>query len=317
MWQKSGFDSFSMTFHVKYDKLIKSATFLVERQRGNIQVRMLFYRYFTAMFVTLAMSVFTIPALAAELENANSMMETTTETDIIDDTSMVDDDLLWDGEIPADIRWKTKQDKGQWIEELDVIDGAKSLILVVNGAKETDENIGYSTLIYLSKNMEGEWLELFSTDCVISGEKLLENNTLHGIYDPVKTFGNRMNPGSLLPYRELTSDDYWILDPKDERYGDIYTIQPSTEKVAGAVNLKSMKIFFDYGMVMKARDNESDCASVLFNCYQTDAKIDEFVGIQIPAESLRMLIQCVDDETCMMIVGSADELANMKKETIG
>lgn len=307
-----------------------------------------FYKYFTAMFVALAMVVLTIPTLAADFDavdtatgtTTGTTIETTADTDTIDDTSMLAHELLWDGEVPADIRWKTRQDKGQWIEELDAVDGANSLILVVNSLDKVDTNAlptqevkdksdaedagefgkpmtginepdGLSTLMYLSKNAEGEWLEIFSVDCKISGGELFENEAIYGVYSPVKAFGNQTNPGSLLPYRELTGDDYWILNPKEELFGDIHTIQSSADKVAGAVNLKAMKVFFNYGMIVKSKSDENECTTLLLNCYQSDSKKDQFAGIQIPEESLRMLVQCADEETCVIIVGSVDELENL------
>jgi len=259
-------------------------------------VRMYFYRYVTALFAAVMMVAMTITTFAAE-------------TDVIDDTTMLSEELLWDGKIPADISWKTKQDKGQWIEELEVLDGAGSLILVVN---RSDEENGESTLMYLSKNTEDVWMECFSVDCLISGGESMEKEDLYGVYNPVQTFGNMKNPGSLLPYREVTGDDFWVLDPNNERFGEIQTVSSSTETVLGAVNLKAMKVFFNYGMIVKSPKKDQVCTSLLLNCFQNDANDGRFTGIQVPEDSLRMLVQCVDEETCMIVVGSIDELEEYK-----
>ena len=280
---------------------------------------MRFYKYLTAVFTALAMSLAAIPAWAAGTEQANQMMETTAETDTIDDTILVDEESLWNGEIPSDIRWKMKQENGQWIETLEGMDGANSLILVVDNPGQTsDDGItdGSSVLTYLSKNAEGEWKEIFSTSCWILEGELEERTSLYGVYDLSRAFGNQKNPGSLLPYRELAGDEYWILNPGDERYGDLHVARSSADKVAGSLNLKSMKVFFDYGMVAKARDEERENVALLLNCYQETSRQELFTGIQIPEASLRMLIQCADEDTCMMVVGKPSDLFAMQREPV-
>ena len=34
--------------------------------------------------------------------------------------------------MPVDLSWKTQQDKGRWIDEMDIAGDSKSLILVIN-----------------------------------------------------------------------------------------------------------------------------------------------------------------------------------------
>lgn len=262
-------------------------------------MRMHFYRYFTMVFAVIAMMM-TIPALAAE-------------TALIDDTTLISEELLWDGNIPVDISWKTKQDQGQWIEELDIMDDASSLILVVN---RSEQESGKAALMYLSKNTEGIWTEGFSVDGRISGGESLKTEALYGVYNPVQTFGNLSNPGSLLPYRELTGEEHWFLDPCSELYGELQTVSASSGVVSGAINLKEMKVFFNYGMIMKNQNEEQTCKALLFHCLQNDPNDGRFTGIQIPEDALRMLVQCVDEDTCMIVVGSVDDPEALEADPI-
>ncbi len=301
------------------------------------------YKYIVAMSMAIVMMLQTVPVFASDMieTTANEVIE---ETIPVVDTITIENELMWDGDVPADIRWKTKQDKGQWIEELEVLEGATSLILIVNNldkeeaktppVQETDSgtelkqelvgpgyakqyfsNIedmdGLSSLLYLSKNAEGEWIEILSANCMISGGESLKNEEVYGIYCPERTFGNLKNPGSLLPYKEVNGDDYWILNPKDERYGDIYTTNVTSGKLDGAINISAMKIYFNYGMIAKKDRNDDEGLKLLLNCYHPEAKEDQFAGVQIPEDTLRFLIQCVDEGTRMVIVGSVDELANL------
>ena len=45
-----------------------------------------------------------------------------------------------------------------------------------------------------------------------------DGTTPVGLFDLGFAFGNSPDPGTVLPYREITDDDYWVSDPESEYY---------------------------------------------------------------------------------------------------
>ena len=48
------------------------------------------------------------------------------------DTIVLETEEASSEEVPADLGWKTEQDKGQWIEDMGIAGDAKSLVLILN-----------------------------------------------------------------------------------------------------------------------------------------------------------------------------------------
>ena len=149
-------------------------------------------RYFAVLVLAFTMVLGSTQIAMAE---NNPMVETIT----------LDESLAWDSDMPVDISWKTKQDKGQWIEEMGIAGDAKSLILVINNLDKEDPNAipsyifasdyearvergknvaamhrldGKSKLSYFSKGEDGAWSEVFSVECFISGGAMLEKEDI-------------------------------------------------------------------------------------------------------------------------------------------
>lgn len=280
-----------------------------------------FNKFLTAMLLAAAMMSEAVTVFAAETEPAV-------------DTIIIEQETVWDGEIPADLSWKTKQDKGKWIDELGIAEDVNSLILVINNLDKADPEAipeqgtdvekekkkewaglrrinGKSRFSYFSKNPDDEWQEVFSVDCYISGGEALDNETIYGIYTPQSTFGIKDNPGSLLPFREITVDDYWFLEPENENYGSIYRNESSKAKPEGAINLEGMKAYSNFGIVVMSEDEECESPALIINCQQSNRNDDTLSGIQMPETYVRMLIQSIDEDTRIIIAGSLEELGEM------
>ena len=269
-----------------------------------------FYRYITGMLLAMTLMIGSIQTFAAEF---HFPVETITLDETFSQAYIV----------PTDISWKTKQDKGQWIEDLGIAEDAKSLILVLNNLdKEEPDTIftasieswnnkqGKSRLFYFSKGTEGEWDETFSVECYISGGRYLDKEDIYGVYEPVSSFGELVNPGSLLSYKTLTVNDYWTADPEDENYGSIYTAEESYEAPGHAINLSTLKGHSNYGMILHPQDDTSVCPPLVINCQQPNGSSDVLPGFCMPQEYLRMMIQSIDKETKVYII---ENLANLEQ----
>jgi len=278
------------------------------------------------MLLTSGMQVFAADTLA-------------TETEPVVDTITLNSDLIGDTEVHADLGWKTKQDKGQWIEDLGIGEGVSSLVLVINNLdKENPETLpkqvvkaegssnkknsviekkqvditGKSRLVYFSKNELGEWEEFFSVDGFLSGDQRNGKEITYGVYSPDATFGILENPGSLLPYRHLTSNDYWCLNPSDERFGNIVTALTMAEQPLSGIKLENLKTFCNYGMILKPEMEGAGYPALVFNCLQLEKNDGTFCGLQIPEQYMRILVQSLDENTRVIISDSLESLTGQK-----
>lgn len=233
-------------------------------------------------------------------------------------------------EVPVDLSWKTQRDKGQWIEEMGIAGTATSLVLVINNQNGGDEEelprkgeeelknrprrttvVGNSRLLYLSKDSDGEWQEIISVNCFLSGGGLHEDGEMYGVYRLSDTFGLHEDPGSLVPFWHLTSKDYWITDEEHEDFGRITTSEPADMKEIPSVNLEEMRAFCNYGMILKPESEGEAFPALIVSCQQADTNDRTFSGIQLSEPYVRMLIQSIDEETRILIAGELEDMEGM------
>ncbi|MBQ6834453.1 MAG: hypothetical protein IJO55_08580 [Lachnospiraceae bacterium] len=278
------------------------------------------------MLMTSGMQVFAANTLAMETEPAI-------------DTITLNSDLIDNTEVHADLGWKTKQDKGQWIEDLGIGEGVNSLVLVINNLdKENPDDLpkqevcaeknaleknvekpkkelditGKSRLVYFSRNEMGEWEEFFSVEGFLSGDMLNGKEITYGVYSPQATFGVKENPGSLLPYQYLTTNDYWCLDPSDELFGNIVTVYKREEQPISGIKMESLKTFCNYGMILKPEMEGTGYPALVVNCLQMENNDGTFCGLQIPEQYMRILVQSLDENTRVIISDSLESLTGQE-----
>ena len=246
------------------------------------------------------------------------------------DTIVLETEAASSEEVPADLGWKTEQDKGQWIEDMGIAGDAKSLVLILNNVdngnapklpaaeevlqkkmKQKEPLAGNSRLIYLSKTEDGSWQENFSANCFISGGQTQAPEEIYGVYRLESAFGSRPDPGSLVSYHVLTDRDYWITDVDDENYGAIFRAGKNAPEADCFVNLIERKAFSNYGMILKPEEEGGAYPALLVDCQQESTYDNTFAGVQISESLVRMLIQSIDGETRIMIAGDVEELEGM------
>ena len=236
-----------------------------------------------------------------------------------------------DDEVAVDLGWKTQQDKGRWIDKMGIADDVNSLVLIINNIENDTDTVktntgngssdkvvkvkrkqlpGNSRMLYLSRTENGVWQENFSVNCYISGAQG-EDSDIYGVYRLESTFGNEHDPGSLVPYHKLTSDDYWITDPEADGFGVITAKKPSGLLSNQYVNLEEMRAFSNFGMILKPEEGSEGYPALVVNCQQSGAKNKSFCGIQLAQSYVRMLIQSMDSGTRIMIAGEVEELEGM------
>lgn len=245
------------------------------------------------------------------------------------DTIFLEPEIFWEDDVPVDLSWKTEQDNGRWIDAMGIAGDSNSLIIILNNLekdKEADIPVrqpdgtkivpksrqiaGNSRLFYYSKGDEGQWKEIFAVNCHISGGKESED-LIYGAYRLESSFGNEKNPGSLVPYHQLTSDDYWITDPDNEKFGGIVSAGEVEPGEDSCVRLQEMRAFSNFGMILKPESEGDAYPALLVNCQQPGINDNTFSGIQLVQSYLRMLIQSVDGETRILIAEDLEALEDM------
>lgn len=235
-----------------------------------------------------------------------------------------------DEDVPVDLSWKTAQDKGRWIEDMEIAGDATSLILIINNlegaeeetvaaVKDTAEKVrprrntvpGNSRLAYYVKTSEDEWQEVFAVNCAISGGQTGESSDIYGVYRLESAFGSEANPGSLVPYKQITPMDYWTTDTEDENFGQIVTVGKNGPESASYVKLEDMKAFSNYGMILKPEAEGDAYPALVLNCQQAAVVDKTFPGIQLSETYVRMLIQSIDPDTRIMIAEEVEDLEGM------
>lgn len=278
------------------------------------------HKHFYTALTALAICVF---AGFAELTSIAAVKETAV------DTITLESDAAGNDEVQVDLTWKTRQDKGKWIEEMGIAQDANSLVLVLNnlenGAEEEiptqnaevpkariprNRVVGNSRLTYFSKGADEEWREVFSINCFISGGAG-EDQDIYGAYRLESAFGMEENPGSLVPYHHLTSKDYWITDPEESGFGSIYTVGRTGPRVENSIKLEDMKAFSNYGMIIKPETEGEAYPALVINCQQADTNDRTLCGVQLSQTYVRMLIQSIDTNTRILIGRELEDLEGM------
>ena len=115
-----------------------------------------------------------------------------------------------------------------WVGTLAAAQRTDQLILV-SGQGGSD-----AILAMYQKGPDGAWQQLLRTGAYVGRNgfgKTREGDakTPRGIYRFTKAFGIAPDPGSRLPYTQVTADDYWCGDSDDPRYNQFVTRTPADQ----------------------------------------------------------------------------------------
>ncbi len=253
----------------------------------------------------LILSVFSFPVYTAKAADVDVI---TLENEVGDD------------DVAADLGWRVSQDD-RILEKIG--ENCDNLVIIVNNLDDDTDDFeihstarpigqseipGNSRAFYFSRLEDGSWKQVFTVNCMVSGGEYAAD-TIYGIYNPVSAFGIKENPGSIISYCLLSADDYLILDPDSEDYGQIV----KSKKIKSGTNdsltyrLDGMRALSNYGMVLVPDGGGADSVIVM-NCQQSDIPSRTLAGVQLSEDYVRMLIQTIDSESRIVIVKDIDEL---------
>ena len=150
------------------------------------------------------------------------------------DTAMVSSEPFAPGQDPA-------LETGEaWVGTLAAAQKTNQLILV-SGQGGSD-----AILAMYQKGPDGTWTQVLRTEAYVGRNgfgKTREGDakTPRGLFHFTMAFGIAPDPGSTLPYTQVTADDYWCGDSDDPRYNQFVTRTP-----ADSFSLEDSEHIIDY-----------------------------------------------------------------------
>lgn len=185
-----------------------------------------------------------------------------------------------------------------------------SLILVV-GQGGADVSLSYHT-----KNESGIWTEEFKTagkygkNGATDDKKEGDKKTPLGTYRFTMAFGVKKNPGSILPYHQLTDTDYWVDDPESSHYNRLVDSRSTKKDWRSAEHMAAMVPFYHYGLAL---DYNSGCvpgkgSAIFLHCMNGAADTGTSGCVKVPEETMKRLVTSVNEETRITIVSDISQL---------
>lgn len=182
----------------------------------------------------------------------------------------------------------------------------KEIIVVGTGIDSSRVQVTYRT-----KDEDGNWKQVFSVPgfCGFHGMAAEEKRegdrrTPIGTWGFVCAFGILPDPGSVLPYKELDEDDYWVDDGNSEFYNQMVSTNTTARTWASAEHLIEMDPAYRYGLAMdyNVREQVRGKGSAIF-LHGINPPHEYTEGcIAISEEYVRLLVQQVDEYTKIVIV---------------
>lgn len=189
-------------------------------------------------------------------------------------------------------------------------------VIVVAGTGMDSAQIHAS---YFTKAEDGSWSEEFYVPgyCGYNGmaadKREGDRRTPVGTYGFTRAFGILEDPGSILPYKTLDEDDYWVDDSASKYYNQMVSAKTTPVTWRSAEHLIKVNPCYNYSIAL---DYNAACVpgkgSAIFLHGLHPTKTWTEGCIAIPEENMKTLVQQVDAETRIVIVSGLAELEYME-----
>lgn len=126
------------------------------------------------------------------------------------------------------------------------------IILVVGDGSGSS----HVTVSYYSKDTAGYWQEVFTVpgyggyNGLTADKREGDRKTPVGMYQFTMAFGIYDNPGSVLNYHKVTSNDYWVDDSSSRYYNQLVNTKAVPVSWSSAEHLIKIVPQYHYGLVL-------------------------------------------------------------------
>ena len=170
---------------------------------------------------------------------------------------------------------------------------------------------GTSALFSFLEWESGEWVERFSCTARV-GRKGIDKTkegdykTPTGTFALKQAFGIKTDPGTALPYHQVTKDDYWCSTASSSYYNQLVSKADGYKPTSKDEHLINIKPNYNYCLVI---DYNSDCISgkgsaIFLSCYGSKKYTSGCVAI--PEEYMIRLLQSLQEGAMIRIEHTAE-----------
>ena len=231
----------------------------------------------------------------ASTQEIKTVTETTTETT----TETVTEEVTTTEEIV----------NTDYVADLEVAKNTDQIVVVMGTGGSS------GTLSYHTKDSSGIWTEEFEISAdvgkngITSSKKEGDGKTPSGCYDFIVAFGIEDNPGSIMEYRKVTNNSYWVDDGNSPYYNQ-WVDASVTEGSFSSEHLIDHNPSYLYALNIGYNTN---CvpglgSAIFLHCKSGSGKTAGCVAID--KDYMKELITKVDAQTKIIIVESKEELEN-------
>ena len=125
-------------------------------------------------------------------------------------------------------------------------------------------------------------------------------------------FGLKDNPGSILEYRKIGDDDYWVDDSNSAYYNKWVNTSNVKKDWNSAEDLKAAHPFYNYALALNYNTEAipGKGSAIFIHCTKTDNDTSSAGCIRIPEEYMKKLVNSVDAGTKIVIIENVDTLTS-------
>ena len=181
-----------------------------------------------------------------------------------------------------------------------------SLVLMVGVPGDSDGG----TLTFYTRGKDEKLQAQFSVPAVnglngISADKKEgDKKTPSGFYRFTQAFGNKADPGSVMPYHRIAEGDVWVDDSASRYYNRMVNENRVTKDWSSAERLWKANAFYDYALNIgyNMEGTPGKGSAIFLHCPKLYDNTWSYGCITIPRERVVELLRTVDEKTGILIV---------------
>ncbi|MDD6175410.1 MAG: L,D-transpeptidase family protein [Firmicutes bacterium] len=167
---------------------------------------------------------------------------------------------------------------------------------------------------FFQKDPDGNWSEVFATDCYIGKNGVTadkeegDGKTPVGAYSFGMAFGRADDPGSVIPYHKLEKNDFWVDDPNSKYYNQFVNTDTTEKDWFSAEHLITVSVYQYALSIGYNTENIPGKGSAIFLHCLTAGSTGGCVAL--PEELVVQLLRTLDAGSRIVIVQNAADLAD-------
>lgn len=196
----------------------------------------------------------------------------------------------------------------------------QSFVASLNVAQQTDQLIvvqgdgGSSATISLHKKINGLWNQVLITSGNVGLNGITYNKqegdrkTPAGVYSLGVGFGTAGNPGTSIPYRQITNNDYWVDDSNSPYYNQWVSTNEVQRNWSSAEHMASYPTQYNYGIAINYNTSCTPYkgSAIFLHCSTGNGT---YGCVSVPRSSMISILNNVNSN-CLMLIAPGNDIYN-------